>query len=97
MNRQIVAVRMSGGEDLHHIAGCAFVYRGDDAWKAQTDTVGTVISEIESRTHTYFTRDWRGDVADVHVVKRADGSKYLRTVADGVKADNLLRLPRYGG
>jgi hypothetical protein len=95
MSRYIVAVRMSDGAEHKHIAGCAIVNDGVKPYVAYTRTVAAVIESIDSGTK-FITRDWKGDIADVVVV--TDGSiRYLRTKADGVLSDNLLRLPRYAG
>lgn len=50
-----------------------------------------VISSIEARTNTFYTRVG-GKRADVAVVNGQNG-KYLRTHADGQWNDNLLALP----
>jgi hypothetical protein len=94
MRRQITAVRMSGGEQLHHIAGCAFVFADGKTIDGDTAPVASIITDIVGRRHSYFTRDWRGDVADVAVVGTGPAA-YIRTKPDATMADNLLRLPRY--
>lgn len=51
------------------------------------------INDIESKAHTYYTQDRNGNRSDVHVAKKADGSKYLRTDPNGKSEDNLDNLP----
>ena len=91
----IVAIRMSGGEDHRHIAGCAVV--NDDArpFEAYTRAVATIIKNIDNGTE-YLTRDSQYEIATVMVVTKDDGTRYIRTKADGKWGDNLLYLPRYG-
>jgi hypothetical protein len=96
MARYITAVRMSGGNQHRHIAGCAILYDGAKPYKAYTKTVAGVIEAIDGGTR-YITRDWQGNIARVAVVDEDDGTRYIRTIADGVYGDNLLRLPRYVG
>lgn len=50
------------------------------------------ISDIESGTHSYYV-DAAGYATTVNVVKRADGTKYLRTTADTTSKNNLDNLP----
>ena len=40
-----------------------------------------------------YVRDYRGDVAYLIPAKTSGGTKYVKTVADETKADNLLLLP----
>lgn len=49
------------------------------------------ISDIEDSTHTYYVRE-AGYRSDVHVAGTGN-SKYLRTYADSVSANNLDNLP----
>lgn len=51
------------------------------------------IDDIESNQHSYYVRWWDGRETDVHVVKRSDGSKYLRTDRDTTPKNNLDDLP----
>lgn len=50
------------------------------------------ISDIETGTHSYYTRDSQGNEADVKVVKEGS-SKYLRTTRDKSDDNNLDNLP----
>lgn len=50
------------------------------------------IKEIEGKISSFFVEDARGIRAEVKVEER-DGRKFLITVRDGVKDDNLLYLP----
>jgi Protein of unknown function (DUF3892) len=95
MGKQIVAVRMDGGEHVRHIGGCALLWKEDDGYKAKTCKVAAVIKEIE-RGIRYFSCDYLSEIAEVEVVTKQDGTQYIRTVDDGTKNDNLLRLSRYG-
>jgi hypothetical protein len=51
----------------------------------------SAISDIESKTHTYYV-DREGHRTDVHVVDGPTG-KYLRTTADSGSGNNLDNLP----
>jgi len=61
------------------------------AWGETTKAVAII--EIQINAHRYFTSDARGDEAEVKVIADRNGSKYLRTVPDLTKADNLASLP----
>jgi hypothetical protein len=95
LSRQIIAVRLSGGQRVRHIAGCAYLWLENQIYQARTKKVDAIISDIESGQE-YFTRDSQGTRAHVEVVEERDGSQYIRTLKDGSQSDNLLRLPRYG-
>ncbi len=51
-----------------------------------------VIDRIENRRDTFYVERPSGHVADLEVAER-DGRKYVKTVADGERPDNLLSLP----
>lgn len=61
---------------------------GGSGWKW---TRAQVITSIEARTHTFYTRGPEGR-ADIGVVNGPNG-KYVRTYANGAWNDNLLSLP----
>lgn len=94
MATQITAVRMEGGIEHRHIAGCHVLDRGPTPDFSTTKKVSWVIDQIDAGKK-FFTRDWQGTVADVVVIKADDGTRYIRTKADNKLSDNLLRLPRY--
>lgn len=50
------------------------------------------ITDIESRTHSYFVSWPTGPTTDVHVANGPTG-KYLRTDRDNTERNNLLDLP----
>lgn len=50
------------------------------------------IKAIEGKTSAFYVEDSRGIRAEVKVEER-EGRKFLITVRDGVKDDNLLYLP----
>lgn len=58
-------------------------------WKL---TEEEAIRGIESGKWTFYVSK-AGRVVDVIVAISSYGNKYLKTVADGVKPDNLLSLP----
>jgi hypothetical protein len=93
MAKQIVAVRMDGGTEHHHIAGVAYVFLQNATYDANTLKVADVVSKIKAGER-FFTRDWAGEEADV-VIVTSGSTTYIRTKKDGVLRDNLLRLPRY--
>ncbi len=94
MGRQIVAVRMSGGEEHKHIAAVAYLNTASRPVAALTAKLADIVKMIDDGAD-FFTRDYRGDVAIVVVVKNSDGDRYIRTEKDGTRLDNLLFLPRY--
>lgn len=52
----------------------------------------SAISEIESRTHTYYVQDSWGRRANIQVVNGSNG-KYLRADPNSNCSDNLDNLP----
>lgn len=95
MSKTIVAVRMSGGTEHRHIAGVAVVDNDSSDIEAYTRKRAAIVKSIDDGVE-YITRDWKGDVAEVIVVKNTTtGERYIRSRADGELTDNLLRLPRY--
>ena len=50
------------------------------------------IAEIESYNNSYYVRVNYQEV-EIHVVKRSDGTKYLRTDPDKTTRNNLDELP----
>lgn len=94
MGRQIVAVRMAGGSEHKHIVGVAYLKTEERPVTGHTSTLEGVVNMIDDGK-AFFTRDFRGDIAQVVVVKNSDGARYIRTKKDGALSDNLLFLPRY--
>jgi len=62
---------------------------GGSGWKFSIDDA---ITKIENKTYEFWTYA-AGYSTDVVVAKRANGRKYLKTVADGIEPNNLLALP----
>ncbi len=93
MSRYITAVRMEGGSEHRHIAGCHILDRDADPNVSAANKVSWVMEQIDAGKK-YITRDWQGNVATVKVVTEGQ-TRYIRTEADGKMTDNLLRLPRY--
>lgn len=58
-----------------------------------TLTEAQVIDMIENQHHTFYVERPSLHVVEVEVVTKHDGTKYLKTVPDGQKPDNLLSLP----
>ena len=58
-----------------------------------TFTEAQVIDRIEIDHDTFYVERPTGHVVDLEVVKKHDGTKYVKTKADGEKPDNLLSLP----
>lgn len=85
-------VRLSGGDKHEHITHLRGV--DDTNSKIHEDTRAGWVSWVEGGGSAYVL-DSRGSRAPVVVVKPPLGSKYLRTVANGVYTDNLLALPRF--
>lgn len=61
-----------------------------EAWSPRSKA--NVISDIEGNLHRYYV-DEAGYATDVSVVKRTDGTKFLRTSADKTSKNNLDNLP----
>lgn len=76
--------RMSAHERLTHVGG----YK-DTQWKL---TLNDAIGKIESGEWAFFVQADRRMVG-VIVAVSPTGKKYLKTEADGIQPDMLLRLP----
>ncbi len=63
---------------------------GGGPWSLLIDDA---IAGIESGKWSFWTQGG-GQIAQVVVAQRANGTKYLKTEADGVEPNNLLALPR---
>jgi hypothetical protein len=57
-----------------------------------TFTEAEVIERLESRRDTFYVERPNGHIAELEVAER-DGHKYVKTVPDGERPDNLLSLP----
>ena len=64
--------------------------QGGGSWQL---TIDDAIAGIENGTYEFYTKVG-GNTAEVIVVKRKNGTKYLKTTADGDEPNNLLSLPR---
>lgn len=91
--RQIIAVRMTGGTLHRHIVGVCYMVTSETPFTAFTSSVDKIVEKLDAGV-IFFTRDADGTIADV-VVVNANRQRYIQTVSDGVRSDNLLRLPRY--
>ena len=57
-----------------------------------TFTEAEVIDRLEHTADTFYVERPDGHVADLEVATR-EGTKYLKTIPDGERPDNLLSLP----
>ncbi len=73
-------------ESISHIGG---KNANGTSWKL---TVETAIEGIEAKKWEFFVSS-NGHEADVYISKSTRGNKYLRTVSDNDREDNLLSLP----
>ena len=71
--------------DMTHVGG---TNSNGTNWKL---SVKQTIEEIESRKWRFYVGSGTSKV-EITVVKRSDGSKYLRTRADEASANNLDKL-----
>ncbi len=62
----------------------------EELWCVRTTT--DAIEDIDSRQHSYFIRDDKGNEVDIRVVDDPAG-RYLRTNRDESTANNLDDLP----
>jgi hypothetical protein len=93
MSIKITHVRLSAGGTQHeHITDLKWV--GDQDGKVDSSTKAVLVDWIENKKGTAHTGSGTSR-AEVGVVTPAQGSKYLRTYADGKWNNNLLSLPRF--
>jgi hypothetical protein len=86
--RCIVKTERTGAhERIHSVGG---VKPGGSRWKM---TQHEAISCIEDGTYVLYIERPGGRRLDVIVAKSADGTRYLRTIADREEPDKLLSLP----
>lgn len=62
-----------------------------DYWSPRSKA--DAIKDIESGSYRYYVPWSDGTQTDIHVVKKADGTKYLRTDKDSTTRNNLDDLP----
>jgi hypothetical protein len=89
MDLQISCINKTNRQDPHdRIHSAGGVNSDGTRWKkSQT----TVISEIEGKVNTFYTRV-NGVRANV-IVAVHSGNKYIKTENDGLHPNNLLSLP----
>jgi len=58
-----------------------------------TFTEAQVIDGIENNGDSFYVERPTGHVIDLEVITERDGTKYVKTEADGERPDNLLSLP----
>lgn len=83
-DRQVTRSRKNAGGDITALCN------NGDSWSPRSKA--HVISDIESRAHTYTVTWPNGTRTPVKVVDDPKG-KYLRTDRDGTKKNNLDELP----
>ena len=87
-SRQISCINKTPRQDPHerisNVGGTVSGVR----WKL---TLDHAIAAIEKGTWTFWTMGG-GKRADV-IIATHNGRKYLKTTADGIQPDNLLKLP----
>jgi len=94
MSIKIINIRLSVGGSLHeHITDLKWVDDSDTA-KTGSNTRAQIVDLIENKNGKAHTGSGNTR-AEVGVVKPPEGSKYLRTYADGQWTNNLLALPRF--
>jgi hypothetical protein len=77
----------SAHERIHSVGG----FKPDGSrWKLTQDKA---ISDIEDGIYVFYIEGTGGRRIDVIVAVNADGSKYLKTIADREQPVNLLSLP----
>ena len=88
MDLQITCINKTYRQDPHDRIPSVGGENSGSRWKKlQT----TVISEIEARVNTFYTRV-NGVRANV-IVATHNGHKYIKTENDGLHPNNLLSLP----
>ncbi|HET6274790.1 MAG TPA: DUF3892 domain-containing protein [Candidatus Cybelea sp.] len=92
--KQIVAVRMKGGNRHEHIAGVAYIDPSTRPISTGTLTLSGVLKLLDAGEEIVVV-DSESNTVEVIRVKNVRGQRYVRTREDGVLTDNLLALPRY--
>jgi hypothetical protein len=94
MSVRIICINKDSGN--HENRHTAISYLG---WTEESTGKGGKISRddmykfITEEGGSAYVKDSRGDIAYLIGAKTARGTKYVKTVADETKADNLLTLP----
>ncbi|WP_263380931.1 DUF3892 domain-containing protein [Granulicella paludicola] len=68
--------------------GC---YSPDNVFRSFTED--EVIDRIENHNDSFYVERPTGHVIDLEVVTEKNGNKYVKTIPDGERPDNLLSLP----
>lgn len=88
MAREITCVNKRDRPNIHeHIVTVGGVHLGLKWRKTQLE----VITDIENKWESYYVTK-NGRTVQVIVAVSVYGHKYIKTEADGVRADNLLSL-----
>lgn len=91
MSARIICINKDGGNHYDpHMGITHFGWKNDDDQQSGVATRSEMIKFIENGGDAYV-RDRYGDVARLEVMTR-NGVKYVRTIPDRTKADNLLTL-----
>jgi hypothetical protein len=93
MSVRITHIRQAGGTGHEHIVGVKWIDPADSG-TGKSSTL-EMVTWIEDKDGKAYVDDEHGHRVQVGVVTPPQGSKYLRTHADGVWTDNLLSLPRF--
>ena len=92
MSVEITHIRLSVGGTLHkHITHVA--WRNSGGSGSGADTRAEMVAWIDKGNKAYVGSG--SQKVEVGVVEPDEGSKYLRTHADGKWNNNLLSLPRF--
>lgn len=83
---------MEGGNDHQHIAKVEWF--NHDNSKIDVSTVQQMVIFLEGGGNAYVAGANSASIP-IGVVKMADGSKHIRTYADGKWTNNLLSLPEF--
>lgn len=90
---RITHIRLSGGTQHEHITHLK--WQNPDTGVTGVNSRSQIVTWIEQQQGVAFVQQPGTARADVAVVTPAQGSKYLRTHADGRYNNNLLSLPYF--
>ena len=88
---RITAVRMEGGTEHEHIIEVLW----EGASSSGHTSRGALIDWLNASSANKAVVEVDGEHVAVLVVEEAAGASYVRTQADGVWRDDLLKLPRF--
>lgn len=93
MARRITCIKKAGGNHENAYTAIESLGWTDDVSNLTGKTSRVDMYDWLKRGGTAYVKDGSGNRADLITAVSSKGTKYVKTVADETKTDNLLQLP----